>query len=117
LLNGIATQKHRQSKESCYRLLLENRIGGEIMRSIFAFTTALMVALPTIANATCGTHGGPGYRDLATGKCLSWAEFSYRCGLDGARCRPEKLSPLVKELQQPGADPHKLMEQSHRLSQ
>jgi hypothetical protein len=39
---------------------------------ICAFTTAFLVALPTIAKATCGTRGGPGYRDPATGKCLSW---------------------------------------------
>ena len=84
---------------------------------IFAFTTALVVALPTIANATCGTRGGPGYRDPATGKCLSWGQFSYRCGPDGSRCQPEKPSPLIQELRQPDADPRKLMERSHGLSQ
>jgi hypothetical protein len=84
---------------------------------IFAFTTALLMALPTIANATCGTRGGPGYRDPVTGKCLSWEQFSYRCGPDGSRCQPEKPSPLIQELRQPDADPRKLMERSHGLSQ
>ena len=93
----------------------QNRRSSKIR--IFAFTTILLVALPTIANATCGTRGGPGFRDPAAGKCLSWEQFSYRCGSDGSRCQPEKPSPLIKELQQPGADPRKLMERSHGLSQ
>ena len=93
----------------------QNRRSSKIR--IFAFTTILLVALPTIANATCGTRGGPGFRDPAAGKCLSWEQFSYRCGPDGSRCQPEKPNPLIKELRQPDADPHKLMEKSHGLSQ
>src|SRR5262249_26444564 len=37
---------------------------GEIMRRMFAFTTALLVALPTIANATCGTRGHAVMREI-----------------------------------------------------
>jgi hypothetical protein len=66
----------------------------------------------TIANGTCGTRGGPGYRDPATGQCVSWERFSYVCGPDGSRCQPEQVNPLTKELQN-GADPRNLTEQSH----
>jgi hypothetical protein len=84
----------------------------KIIRNL-AFTATLLVALPTIANATCGTQGGPGYRG-PDGQCVSWARFSYVCGPDGSRCQPEKVNPLIKELQN-GADPRKLMEKSRGL--
>ena len=79
---GKATKRYERRRTLALAgiddLRQQNRRSSKIR--IFAFATALLVALPTIANATCGTRGGPGYRDPATGKCLSWAEFSYRCG-------------------------------------
>lgn len=39
----------------------------------------------------CGCKGGPGYRDLGSGKCVGFKELEKRCGSppDAARCRFE----------------------------
>jgi hypothetical protein len=67
------------------------------MTKIIILTGALIIALPSIGNATCGTHGGPGLRG-ATGKCQSWEEVERNCGLDGSRCQREQPSPFFRQL-------------------
>jgi hypothetical protein len=82
------------------------------MTKILIFTGALIIALPSIANATCGTRGGPGFRGL-DGKCKSWEQVERDCGIDGSRCQREKENPLFKNL--PTTPSRKLMECAHGL--
>jgi hypothetical protein len=39
---------------------------------ILILTAALVIALPSIASATCGTQGNPGVRNPETGECEYW---------------------------------------------
>jgi hypothetical protein len=82
------------------------------MTKILTLTAALVIALPSIASATCGTRGGPGLRSQ-DGKCQSWEEVQRNCGLDGSGCKREQVNPLFHKL---GATPsHKLMECAHGM--
>ena len=80
---------------------------------ILILTAALVIAVPSIASATCGTRGGPGYRNPETGKCESWDKFQADCGLDGSRCKGEQVNPLVRKLDKTPS--HKLMECAHGM--
>jgi hypothetical protein len=82
------------------------------MTKILIFTGALIIALPSIANAECGTRGGPGFRG-SDGKCKSWDRVVPDCGLDGSRCQRERENPLFKKLDT--IDPRKLMECAHKM--
>ena len=82
------------------------------MTKILTLTAALVIALPSIASATCGTRGGPGFRG-PDGKCQSWAEVQRNCGLDGSRCQREQVNPLFPKLGTTPSD--KLMECAHGM--
>ena len=82
------------------------------MTKILTLTAALVIALPSIASATCGTRGGPGLRG-SDGKCLSWDRVIPECGSDGSRCQREQVNPLIKQL--PTTPSHKLMECAHGM--
>ena len=82
------------------------------MTKVFALTTALVFALPSIAGAACGTRGGPGLRG-PDGNCLSWERVNSVCGPDGSRCQRERVNPLLKQLDT--IPPRKLMECAHRV--
>jgi hypothetical protein len=81
-------------------------------KTILTFTAALVIALPSIANATCGTRGGPGLRG-PDGKCVSWDQVQSKCGEDGSRCQREQVNPLYPKLKTTSS--HKLMECAHGM--
>jgi hypothetical protein len=83
------------------------------MSKILIFTGALIAVLPSSANATCGTRGGPGFRDPETGKCQSWADVQRKCGPDGSRCQREQESPYFQQL--PKRSAYELMQCAHGL--
>ena len=70
------------------------------MRAIGAAIAAALAAAACLlwaiaAEARCGTHGGPGYRDV-TGRCVSWAEIRRVCGCPPSKgCRPERVDPVA----------------------
>ena len=68
-----------------------------LMTKVLALAAALIIAMPSIASATCGTRGGPGLRG-PDGKCLSWDRVNSACGSDGSRCQREQVNPLIKQL-------------------
>ena len=82
------------------------------MTKILTLTAALIIALPSIANAECGTRGGPGFRG-ADGKCQSWDRVQSVCGLDGSRCQRERVNPLFPKLDTTPS--HKLMKCAHGM--
>jgi hypothetical protein len=82
------------------------------MTKILTLTAALVIALPSIASATCGTRGGPGLRG-PDGKCLSWDRVPSVCGPDGSRCQREQVSPLLPKLDTTPS--RKLMECAHGI--
>jgi hypothetical protein len=79
---------------------------------ILILTAALVIALPSIASATCGTRGGPGLRG-PDGKCQSWDRVQPVCGLDGSGCQREQVNPLFSKLGT--TPPRKLMECAHGM--
>jgi hypothetical protein len=82
------------------------------LTKILALTTALVIALPSIASATCGTRGGPGVRG-PDGRCMSWEQAVPVCGYAGERCQREQVSPLYPQLATTPA--RKLMECAHGM--
>ena len=84
----------------------------DYMTKMFFLTAALVIALPSIASATCGTRGGPGLRG-PDGKCLSWERVNPVCGPDGSRCQREQVNPLFDQLDR--TPPRKLMECAHGM--
>jgi hypothetical protein len=83
-----------------------------LTKIIVTLTAALVIALPSIANAECGTRGGPGLRG-PDGKCQSWDRVQSVCGADGSRCQRERVSPLLPKIDTVPA--HKLMECAHGM--
>ena len=77
------------------------------MKIFVLATVVLAIALPSIANAECGTRGGPGVRD-ANGKCKSWDEYSRN-----PSGTIERRNPNVDKLPEWG--PTKTMQCSHNL--
>jgi hypothetical protein len=82
------------------------------MTKLLVAAAAIVLALPSIANATCGTRGGPGFRG-SDGKCKSWEQVERDCGPDGSRCQREQENPYFKQL--PNVPAQKLMQCAHRL--
>jgi hypothetical protein len=82
------------------------------MTKILTLTAALVIALPSIASATCGTRGGPGLRG-PDGKCQSWDRVQAVCGADGSGCQRERVNPLFPKLDTTPS--HKLMECAHGM--
>ena len=76
---------------------INNRRLMDYMTKFLTLTAALVIALPSIASATCGTRGGPGLRG-PDGDCLSWDRVNSVCGSDGSRCQREQVNPLFKQL-------------------
>jgi len=84
----------------------------DYMTKFLTLTAALVIALPSIASATCGTRGGPGLRG-PDGDCLSWDRVNSVCGSDGSRCQREQVNPLFKQLDT--TPPRKLMQCAHGI--
>ena len=82
------------------------------MTKLLALTAALVIALPSIASATCGTRGGPGLRG-PDGNCVSWERLNSVCGSDGSRCQREQVNALTKQLDT--TPPRKLMQCAHGM--
>jgi hypothetical protein len=82
------------------------------MTKLWVAAAAIVLALPSIANATCGTRGGPGLRG-PDGKCTSWEQVARVCGPDGSRCQREQESPYLQQL--PKVPARTLMECAHGL--
>jgi hypothetical protein len=82
------------------------------MTKLLVAAAAIVLAVPSIANATCGTRGGPGFRG-SDGKCKSWEQVERDCGPDGSRCQREQKSPYFKQL--PNVPAQKLMQCAHGL--
>jgi hypothetical protein len=67
-----------------------------VIKTVLTLTAVLVTALPSVANATCGTRGGPGLRG-PDGRCQSWADVQSVCGA-GSRCQREQVNPLYSKL-------------------
>ena len=91
--------------------IINRRLIG-YMTKIFILTAALIIALPSIASATCGTRGGPGLRG-PDGNCASWERVNSVCGSDGSRCQREQVNALTKQLDT--TPPRKLMQCAHGM--
>jgi hypothetical protein len=60
---------------------------------VFFIIVLVLAAFGSTAFATCGTQGGPGYRD-SNGKCVGWETLGRVCGSPPeTRCTPEKVAP------------------------
>jgi hypothetical protein len=91
---------------------INNKRLMDYMTKVLALTAALVIALPSIASATCGTQDGPGLRG-PDGKCVSWERVSSVCGPDRSRCQSEQVNPLIKQLDT--TPPRKLMGCAHGM--
>jgi hypothetical protein len=90
----------------------EKENAGMIKYVLAMAILAGIAALPSIANAECGTRGGPGLRGR-DGKCQPWDRVQSVCGADGSRCQRERVSPLLPKIDTVPA--HKLMECAHGM--
>jgi hypothetical protein len=58
---------------------------------------ALVCAVASSAHATCGTRGGPGFRDQK-GHCVGWTELGRTCGSPPTlRCTAELKNDGAEE--------------------
>jgi hypothetical protein len=56
-----------------------------------------LVAATSVAEATCGDSGGPGYRG-PNNKCVGWEAIGRVCGCPPTtRCTPEKPAPNAND--------------------
>ena len=56
-----------------------------------------LVAATSVAEATCGERGGPGYRGPDR-KCVGWEALGRVCGCPpSTRCTPEQTAPAAPE--------------------
>jgi hypothetical protein len=63
-----------------------------------------LVAPTSVAEATCGDRGGPGYR-APNGKCVGWEELGRVCGSPpSTRCTSERTAPAAPEAARIRAD-------------
>ena len=73
----------------------------------------VLVASSSLAEATCGERGGPGYRG-PDGKCLSWKDLGSKCGSPPTtRCSPENVAPDAGGGAQKGDEIEKFKERQH----
>jgi len=65
-----------------------------MIRNLAVSTIAVATILGvTLAEAACGTRGGPGYRG-PNGKCVGWAQIGRVCGNPPTlRCTAEREHP------------------------
>jgi hypothetical protein len=71
-------------------------------RMLIAFVA--LVAATSVAEATCGERGGPGYRG-PDGKCVSWEALGRVCGSPPTtRCAPEQTAPAAPEAAHKGEE-------------
>jgi hypothetical protein len=75
-----------------------------------------LVAATSVAEATCGDRGGPGYRG-PDGKCVSWEALGRVCGSPPTRCAPERTAPAAPEAARKGDDIQKDKELQHEKIQ
>ena len=77
----------------------------------------LLCALMSSAHATCGTRGGPGFRDQ-NGKCVGWAALGKVCGSPPTtRCTAERANPDADDASKRGAEIDKMKERAHSGAQ
>jgi hypothetical protein len=71
-------------------------------RMLMAFVA--LVAATSMAEATCGERGGPGYRGPDR-KCVSWEVLGRVCGCPrSTRCTPEQTAPDADDAACKGED-------------
>jgi hypothetical protein len=70
---------------------------------IFILAAALVIALPSIASATCGTKGGPGYRG-PDGRCVSTTSGQPPYTFDANPKVGQPLPSRPEGVGKPGAD-------------
>ena len=104
--------KSQHERNATLHQTRESTTGDYVTKIVLTFTTALVIALPSLANATCGTRGGPELRG-PDGKCQSWDQVRSVCGADGSRCQREQVNPLYPKLDTTNS--HKLMECAHHM--
>jgi predicted small lipoprotein YifL len=74
----------------------------------------ILVGVQTASYATCGTKGGPGYRE-PNGKCAGWAELGKVCGCPPSTgCTAEQASPEAEKAACMGKDIDKMKEKAHK---
>jgi hypothetical protein len=72
----------------------------------------MLLAVQTIAHATCGTQGGPGYRG-PDGKCKGWAELGRVCGCPPSTgCAAEQAHPDAEKAACMGKDIDKMKQKA-----
>jgi hypothetical protein len=75
-----------------------------------------LIASTTIASATCGTRGGPGYRG-PDGKCMSWQELGSKCGSPPTtNCTAERVAPGAPDAAKGGVDIQALKNRAHEAA-
>jgi hypothetical protein len=63
-----------------------------------------LVAATSVAEATCGVRGGPGYRG-PDGKCVSWEALGRVCGSPPSlRCTAEGTAPAADDAARRGKE-------------
>jgi hypothetical protein len=75
-----------------------------------------LVASSSLAEATCGTQGGPGYRG-PDGQCVSWKDLGAKCGSPpSTRCTPEKVAPGADDAARGGKDIQEWKNRAHEAA-
>jgi hypothetical protein len=89
---------------------------SDLYRMLIAPLVAL-VAATSVAEATCGERGGPGYRGPDR-KCVGWEALGRVCGCPpSTRCTPEQTAPNADEAACKGDDIQKDKELQHETIQ
>jgi hypothetical protein len=75
---------------------------------IAVLTVAIVLGTQSLAHATCGERGGPGYR-APDGHCVGWAEIGKVCGSPPAtRCTAEEVRTGAEAAAKLGTEIQKL---------
>ena len=78
-----------------------------------AISFLMLIAAQATAHATCGTHGGPGYRG-PDGKCMGWAELGRVCGCPpSTKCTAEQAHPDAEKAACMGKGIDKMKRKAH----
>jgi hypothetical protein len=81
--------------------------------SITAFVA--LVAASSLAEATCGDLGGPGYRG-PNGKCVSWEALGRVCGSPpSTRCTDERPAPEAPDAARKGREIEEQKNRQHEF--